>query len=321
MIPRLLKWAVAFWVLISVSSMFAQSVFQPDKMETVLYGVAYYPEYMPYERLDKDVELMQQAGITVVRMGESSWGLWEPEDGQLRICLDGSRGRSHAEGRDQGHHGHADVFHSGVDVQGTSRDRDHALGRPAPSLTAFARTPICSTPRTASIASASSARSSSITKTIRQSSAIRSTTKLRRPAPPIMTCRLDSSSTCKRKFKTVDELNKDWGLNYWGQRLNDWTEIPPQDGIINPGWKLEWERYSQWITTDFLAWQASIVNEYKRPDQFVTQDFAGPPRPEVNEIRRLRRVSTSSPPILITARRTSSTARRSVLRWATTVAP
>jgi beta-galactosidase len=87
----------------------------------------------------------------------------------------------------------------------------------------------------------------------------------------------------QRKFKSVDALNKDWGLNYWGQRLNDWTEIPPQAGILNPGWKLEWTRYSQWITTDFLAWQASLVNQYKRPDQFVTQDFAGPPRPEVNE--------------------------------------
>ena len=72
-------------------------------------------------------------------------------------------------------------------------------------------------------------------------------------------------------------------MNYWGQRLNDWTEIPPESGILNPGSKLEWQRYAQWITTDFLAWQASIVNEYKRPDQFVTQDFAGPPRPEVNE--------------------------------------
>jgi beta-galactosidase len=37
------------------------------------------------------------------------------------------------------------------------------------------------------------------------------------------------------------------------------------------------------MTTDFLAWQAGIVNEYKRPDQFITHDLAGPPRPEVNE--------------------------------------
>ena len=55
-------------------------------MSTVLYGVAYYTEYMPYERLDKDVELMQKAGISVVRIGESSWGLWEPEDGRFEYA-------------------------------------------------------------------------------------------------------------------------------------------------------------------------------------------------------------------------------------------
>jgi len=54
------------------------------------------------------------------------------------------------------------------------------------------------------------------------------------------------------------------GAELLGQRLNDWSELPPRDGIINPGWKLEWERYSQWLTTDFLAWQSQIVSEYKR---------------------------------------------------------
>jgi beta-galactosidase len=35
---------------------------QPQKFKTVLYGVAYYQEYMPYERLEKDVQMMQDAG-------------------------------------------------------------------------------------------------------------------------------------------------------------------------------------------------------------------------------------------------------------------
>jgi hypothetical protein len=60
--------------------------FAPNEMDTVLYGAAYYPEYMPYERLDQDVQLMQQAGLTVVRIGESSWGLWEPADGQFEFA-------------------------------------------------------------------------------------------------------------------------------------------------------------------------------------------------------------------------------------------
>ena len=33
----------------------------------MLYGAAYYHEYQPYERLAEDIQLMQQAGLTVVR--------------------------------------------------------------------------------------------------------------------------------------------------------------------------------------------------------------------------------------------------------------
>ena len=81
---RLLSLVFIFLSLNAFTSA-AQSkpAFAPDKMDTVLYGVAYYTEYMPYDRLDQDVQLMQQAGINVVRLGESSWGLWEPQDGRF----------------------------------------------------------------------------------------------------------------------------------------------------------------------------------------------------------------------------------------------
>ena len=59
-------------------------------MNDVLYGAAYYNEYMPAElqpgRLEKDVVLMKAADITVVRMGESTWSLWEPEDGKFEYA-------------------------------------------------------------------------------------------------------------------------------------------------------------------------------------------------------------------------------------------
>jgi beta-galactosidase len=78
----------AYLVILVASSAWSQSApkFAPNKMDTVLYGAAYYPEYMPYDRLDQDVELMQKAGLTVVRIGESSWGLWEPADGQFEFA-------------------------------------------------------------------------------------------------------------------------------------------------------------------------------------------------------------------------------------------
>jgi len=65
-----LSW-VAVFLSFTDSGALAQNkpAFSPDQMSTILYGVAYYPEYMPYDRLDKDVEMMQKAGITVVRVG------------------------------------------------------------------------------------------------------------------------------------------------------------------------------------------------------------------------------------------------------------
>lgn len=50
-------------------------------MDQILYGAAYYDEYMPVERLDQDIKMMKQAGINVVRIAESTWSTCEPQDG------------------------------------------------------------------------------------------------------------------------------------------------------------------------------------------------------------------------------------------------
>ena len=50
-------------------------------MKKLLFGAAYYDEYMPYDRLDKDIEMMKKAGINTVRIAESTWSTCEPQDG------------------------------------------------------------------------------------------------------------------------------------------------------------------------------------------------------------------------------------------------
>ena len=50
-------------------------------MERLLYGAAYYEEYLPVDRLEKDVEMMKAAGINVVWIAESTWSTCEPQDG------------------------------------------------------------------------------------------------------------------------------------------------------------------------------------------------------------------------------------------------
>ena len=50
-------------------------------MEKLLYGAAYYDEYMPCERLDEDVKMWKKAGMNVVRIAESTWSTCEPQEG------------------------------------------------------------------------------------------------------------------------------------------------------------------------------------------------------------------------------------------------
>jgi beta-galactosidase len=263
---------------------FSQSTttFHPDQMPTILYGAAYYHEYMPYERLDQDVDLMKKAGINVVRVGESSWGLWEPQDGHFDYAwMDRIVDKMQA---------------AGIKV---------ILGTPTYSIPAWMykeHPEILIVKKNGEHLYYGLRQNTDLANPTYRfycERVIRKILEHYKNNPDVIGYQIDNETSSggaanhdvqvgfdeylRHKFKTIDELNKDWGLNYWGQRLNNFSELPPIDGIINPGWKLEWERYSQWLTTDFLSWQAAIVNEYKRPDQFITHDLAGPPNSVVNE--------------------------------------
>ena len=47
----------------------------------LLYGAAYYDEYMPQSRVQEDMKLLKQAGFNLIRIAESTWSTWEPQDG------------------------------------------------------------------------------------------------------------------------------------------------------------------------------------------------------------------------------------------------
>ncbi len=148
----------------------------------VLFGAAYYHEYRPSygtarpaERLKADLDLMAEARFTVIRVGESVWSTWEPENG--RFELDWLRPVS-------------DVAHErGISVVlGTptyavppwpARQYPEITGerRTGERIGWGARQEVDSpTPRSASTPSGSSARSSAGTRTVPRSSASRWTT-------------------------------------------------------------------------------------------------------------------------------------------------
>ena len=53
------------------------------KPEQYLFGCAYYDEYTPESRTDTDFQMMKDAGMNVIRIAESTWSTWEPEEGRF----------------------------------------------------------------------------------------------------------------------------------------------------------------------------------------------------------------------------------------------
>ena len=51
----------------------------------MLYGVSYYFEYQPMDRLDEDVAMMAAAKINYARIGDSIWSLCEPTEGEVDL--------------------------------------------------------------------------------------------------------------------------------------------------------------------------------------------------------------------------------------------
>jgi len=264
--------------------------FAPDKMDTILYGVAYYPEYMPYDRLDKDVELMRKAGITVVRVGESTWSTWEPRDGDFQFTwMQRVLDRLHQ---------------AGIKA---------ILGTPTYSIPTwlYKKYPEILVTHNGTAPPLSDPYAPSYPPSLRPGyygprqnydflnpyflqhaeRVIRGIVSHFKDHPAVIGYQIDNETfptgiptqyvnaafleRLKQKYKTPEMINKIWGLVYWGQLVDSWDDLPPRNGILNPGYKLEWENFTHDMISDYLAWQAKIVNEYKRPDQFITQDFSG----------------------------------------------
>jgi beta-galactosidase len=278
------------------------------RVNTILYGAAYYHEYMPYERLEKDIELMKQAGISLVRVGESTWTSWEPRDGEFQFdwmqrILDGM------------HKAGIQVvlgtptysippwlYRKHPEIVVTQLTKAPPLSNPTEATYPGSTFPGAYGPRQNMDISHPTYRYYS-ERVIRQIMArfkdhpaiigYQVDNETHSPGVPTLSTHAAFVEYLKRKFGTTQKLNELWGLAYWGQLVDNWDEFPARTGILNPGYKLEWERFQQQIVTDFLAWQAKIVREYARPGQFVMHDFVGGLRPGLNQFEIARHMDYS----------------------------
>lgn len=55
--------------------------------EKLFHGAAYYPELWDTKTIEKDIQLMKETGINVVRMGEFAWSKLEPNEGEIDVSF------------------------------------------------------------------------------------------------------------------------------------------------------------------------------------------------------------------------------------------
>jgi beta-galactosidase len=251
--------------------------------KTILYGASYYHEYMPNERLEQDIELMTRAGLSVVRVGESTWSLWEPEEGRFE-------------------HGWMDRVVDALHAAGIKV----IMGTPTYSIPPW----MC---RRHPEMLARRANAPPTTYGMRQNMdtdspayrfyaerIIRQLVAQYREHPAVIAWQIDNETASygatnddvfagfvdhlKGKFGSPQALNRAWLLNYWGQSLSAWEDLTRQDTPSSTGYRLEWIRWSQMRVSNFLAWQAALVRELKRPDQLVIHNFSPDVHADVNEL-------------------------------------
>jgi len=245
----------------------------PALGERVLFGAAYYAEYQPVPRLDDDLDLMQRAGFSVIRVGESVWSTWEPDDGVfdldwLQPVLDGAHRR-------------------GIHV---------ILGTPtyAAPMWLARRYPEINAQRATGQPMGWGARQeidyAHPAFLFHAERLIRRIFARYADHPAVIGYQVDNEpgneifhnpqvfqrfvDHLRRTYGDVETLNAEWGLTYWSHRLSTWADLWTPDLNAQPQYSLAWRRFQAGLTTAFIGWQADIAREYARPDQFVTTCFS-----------------------------------------------
>jgi len=241
------------------------------KTEKLYFGAAYYSEYLPYDRVEKDMEMMEKAGMNVIRIAESTWSTLEPQEGVY------------------------DFTH--IDRMLDAAARHHIsviVGTPTYAVPTWL---VKKYPDILAITQNGRERyghrqNMDITDPDYLSHAervIRVLMEHVKDVPHVIGYQLDNETKSygtagprvqamfvdylKENFPDINDFNHEFGLDYWSNRVNDWDDFPDVRGTINQSLAAEFCKFQRSLVTKFLSWQADIVREYKRDDQFITQNF------------------------------------------------
>ncbi|NLL78527.1 MAG: cellulase family glycosylhydrolase [Clostridiales bacterium] len=237
----------------------------------ILFGAAYYPEYMPYERLDEDMAMMKAAGMNVVRIAESTWSTLEPKEGVFdfsfidRVCDKAEQ--------------------EGVSV---------IIGTPTYAVPAWL---VKKEPEIMVLTKAGRAPYGhrQLMDFMHPAFRFHAERVIRRLAEhtagkkAVIGFQIDNETKyydnmseqvqelfveyLKERFGSTERLNKAFGLAYWSNSIADWEAFPSMRGCVHAGLSGEFDAFRRHLAADYLKWQADIIQEYRREDQFITHNF------------------------------------------------
>ncbi|MFC9711055.1 beta-galactosidase [Paenibacillus sp. NPDC056933] len=240
-------------------------------MDKLLYGVAYYDEYMPYERLDKDIQMMKDAGINVVRIAESTWSTHEPQNGVFDFSsVDRVLDAMHAAGIQV-------IVGTPTYAVPTWMVKEHpdVLATTVQGPGKYGARQIMDITHPTYLFYAERIIRKLISRVSKHPAVIgyQTDNETKHYNTAGDNVQLQFVKYMRNKFSSLDDLNKEFGLDYWSNRINSWEDFPSVVGTINGSLGAEFAKFQRQLVTNFLAWQVGIVNEYKQEGQFVTQNF------------------------------------------------
>jgi beta-galactosidase len=234
-------------------------------------GAAYYPEHWPEARWPEDIHLMQEAGFTVVRMGEFAWSTFEPAEGEFHfdwldraITMLAEAGIVSVLGTPTAAppawltHAHPETL--AVDEHGRRiqhGNRCHYCVNSPEYHTAARR-----------IVGAQAEHFG--------------------PNPHVIGWQIDNefNRTCycdrcrarfqaylAERFGSLDALNERWTTAYWSQTYSAWEQIPIPIGYHNPGLMLAFRQFVTESYRQFQRLQIDILRPHLQPGVWITHNF------------------------------------------------
>ena len=241
------------------------------KTDKLFYGAAYYDEYMPYNRIETDFQMMEDAGMNIIRIAESTWSTWEPQEGIFDFTH----------------------LHRMLECA-QKHNLSVIIGTPTyaiPSWLAKKSPDILSVTHSGP-SMYGHRQNMDITSPIYLKHAQIIIEKLLeevKDQPHVIGFQIDNETksydTCgpraqhlfveelKKRYPDIRDFNHDFGLDYWSNRVDNWDDFPDVRGTINQSLAAEYAKFQRKLVTDFHRWQADIIEKHKRKDQFITHNF------------------------------------------------